>query len=375
MKQNIVLAIFALCALIACSEAPEHIDVQSIQSSLAVEGKWIKNNQGEIMADPQTSGLTLWNGQLVTLSDASATEDMQRKLHYIDAEQAVFSSDSEKMRMANIVRRSCFSAYLADKPDLEALVADPNQPGVFYTVTEDATRTGALSVRCQQKYQETGSTDYPTLLVRLEKTEFGTTMTGVRPIQFDMAMQVGDFPNDGIEGMAMNEERTLYLGLEKDANGQPRIFSVQLDDGFWDSTDFVAVSEPALALPAFSSGNHPINGLAYYKHDDEKGYLLAAARNDNELWIIPEDGSPFRRILMHFTAPVDSKSSACQSPEIMDNASIEGLVVVDNTLWMLNDPWKENYLKNIRCEANKGHYEAMAPLLFSTPLQSAWFND
>lgn len=298
---------------------------------------------------------------------------MQRKLHYIDQEQAIFSSDSEKMRMSNIVRRSCFSAYLADKPDLEALVADPNQPGVFYTVTEDATRTGALSVRCQQKYEETGSTDYPTLLVRLEKTEFGTTMTGVRPIQYDKQMQVGDFPNDGIEGMAMNDIRTLYLGLEKDANGQPRIFSVQLEDGFWDSTDFVAVSEPALAMPTFSSGNHPINGLAYYKHNNEKGYLLAAARNDNELWIIPEDGSPLKRVLMHFTAPADSEDSACQSPEIMDNASIEGLVVVDDELWMVNDPWKQNYLKNIRCEVNKAHYEAMAPLLFSTPLQSEWF--
>lgn len=53
MKQNIVLASLALCALGACSEAPVHVDVQSNESSLAVEGKWIKNSQGEIMVDPQ----------------------------------------------------------------------------------------------------------------------------------------------------------------------------------------------------------------------------------------------------------------------------------------------------------------------------------
>ena len=85
--------------------------------------------------------------------------------------------------MASRVRRSCFSQYLADEPDLEALVADPEQPNVFYTVTEDATRTGALSDRCQQRYEATGSTDYPTLLVRIEKHDSGNaTMTHVRPL-------------------------------------------------------------------------------------------------------------------------------------------------------------------------------------------------
>ena len=58
----------------------------------------------------------------------------------------------------------------------------------------------------------------------------------------------------------------------------------------------------------------------------------------------------------------------------MDNASIEGLTVLDDTLYLVNDPWKENYLKNIQCDSNKARYEAMAPLLFSLPLDPAWFN-
>ena len=116
------------------------------------------------------------------------------------------------------------AAYLADEPDLEALVADPQDPDIFYTVTEDATRTGALSARCQQRYKETGSTDYPTLLVRIERTSEGDLyMSRVRPLQFSREMKVGDFPNDGIEGMALGANNTLYLALEKDAEGMPRM--------------------------------------------------------------------------------------------------------------------------------------------------------
>ncbi|MBU2976634.1 hypothetical protein [Alteromonas sp. C1M14] len=373
MKQIIGMACMTLIALTGCSKQPEQIEGDSGVTSLAISGVWLKDSDGNVMADPQTSGLTVWEDKLVSLSDGSASSDLQRKLHFIDSDTATVASDAEKMRLANVVRRSCFSGYLANEPDLEALTADPIRPGVFYTVTEDATRTGALSASCEKKYEDTGSTDYPTLLVRLEKTEFGTIMTGVKPLKFAQSFNVGDFPNDGIEGLAMGTDDQLYLALEKDGNGQPRVFTMTLNEGFWKDTNFAEVQDPALNLPTFASGNHPINGLAFYQVG-EKSFLLAAARNDNELWILSTDKSvPFKRIPLHFTAPTEGNPENCEATEVMDNASIEGIAVKGDTLWMVNDPWKVNYLKNVQCAANQGHYEAMAPLLFSTPLDSAWF--
>ncbi len=364
----------AALLLTACSEPPAAVEPEKKPLSLQVAGKWIVNSRGEVMPDPQTSGLTVSEGKLVTLSDASATTELQRRLHFIEPDSATVESDAEKMRLGTIVRRSCFAGYLADEPDLEALVADPVRPGIFYTVTEDATRTGALSTRCQKQYQNSGSTDYPSLLVRLERTDYGTTMTGVRPLQFARDLAVGDYPNDGIEGLAMGPDNQLYLGLEKDAEGQPRVFSLSLDDNFWKSTDYAPVTDPQLDLPRFSSGNHPVNGLTYYTAESGTGYLLAAARNDNELWIIstnPE--TSVKRIPMHFTAPADAGVDGCEATEIMDNASIEGIATINDTLWLINDPWKENYLKNVRCEVNTAHYRAMAPLLFSVNIQPEWF--
>lgn len=378
IKQTTAVVMLAL-SVSGCSDAPDNIPETKIEpapSVLTVHGQWIKEADGSVMIDPQTSGLTHVNGMLATLSDASAQAEQQRRIHFVTPADAKLTPKPESMQMASKVRRSCFANYLKEEPDLEALVVDPQNDQVFYTVTEDATRTGALSVRCQQRFAETGSTDYPTLLVRLYREKDGTTtMTNVRPVSFPASFEVGDFPNDGIEGMAMTPTRQLYLGLEKDKAGQPRIFSIQMDDTFWDSQDFVEVTDPQLAVPRFDSGNHPINGLEYYYHEaSQQGFLLAAARNDNELWVISEDGTrPAKRIAMQFTAPVEDTTEKCPASEVMDNASIEGLAVIGNTLWLINDPWKKNYLKNVQCGANQASYEAMAPLLFSVPLDETWF--
>ena len=380
IKQTTAVVMLTI-SLAGCSDAPDNLPeakVDALPTVLTVQGQWIKEADGSIMADPQTSGLTHVNGMLATLSDASAQTDQQRRIHMLNPTDATLTPKPESMRMAAEVRRSCFANYLKEEPDLEALVVDPQNEQVFYTVTEDATRTGALSVRCQQRFAETGSTDYPTLLVRLYRDDDGTTtMTNVRPLSFPASFEVGDFPNDGIEGMAMTPARLLYLGLEKDKAGQPRIFSVQMDEAFWESQDFIEVTEPELALPHFESGNHPINGLEYYYHEpSQKGFLLAAARNDNELWVISENNMrATARIAMQFAAPVEEAADNCSATEVMDNASIEGLAVIDSTLWLINDPWKKNYLKNVQCGANQSRYEAMAPLLFSVPLDEAWFTE
>ena len=341
-------------------------------SVLTSVGRWISTDTSDVMQDPQTSGLIEINGQLVTIADGSAAFEQQRKLHFIDKDTATLTTSSNAFKLATRVRRSCFSDYLTNAPDLEALASDPRNPNVIYTVTEDATRTGTLSTRCEKKYQDTGSTDYPTLLVRLERDEDNTvTMTHVRPLQFPTEFEVGNFPNDGIEGMAMAKDGTLYLGLEKDKAGQPRIFSLNIADDFWQSADFAVVDEPDLSLPMFETGSHPINGLALYSAADSGNrFLLAAARNDNEVWVIDVAGKvETKRISMQFNVSADNECGEY----VMDNASIEGLVVVEDTLWLINDPWKVNYLKNIKCEAETPRYEAMAPLLFSVPLNDAWF--
>ncbi|MDC8832281.1 hypothetical protein [Alteromonas gilva] len=380
MKSAWLIGLVATGLITACSEnktpiqtVPETADIP--QESL-LTGQWIMEAEGGVMLDPQTSGLTHYNGLLYSISDASAMASQQRRLHAIDPVTATLAPKPDEMNMASRVRRSCFSQYLNDEPDLEALVADHSEPGVFYTVTEDATRTGALSDRCQQRFEATGSTDYPTLLVRIEQHSDGSaTMTHVRPLQFDLEFAVGDFPNDGIEGMALAPDGTLYLALERDDAGNPRIFSVALNDDFWQQTDFAMVTEPALDVPTFNSGRHPINGLEFYLPEGAvSGFLFAAARNDNELWIIDAAGKlPTKKIALQFSAPSGDPQN-CAATEIMDNASIEGLAVIGDTLWMVNDPWKENYMKNLQCPANESRYKGMAPLLFSMPLDTAWFN-
>lgn len=378
LKTSLPMAM-ALLMLQGCSDAPapEEQTNEAQNTVLTAAGAWIKEAGGEVMADPQTSGLTHVNGMLASISDGSALPHQQRRIHMLTPATATLLPTPAAMGMASRVRRSCFADYLKSEPDLEALVVDPADNTVFYTVTEDATRTGALSVRCQQRYAETGSTDYPTLLVRIQRDEDGSaTMTHVRPLAFDSALAVGDFPNDGIEGMALAPDGTLYLGLEKDAAGQPRLFSLQLSDDFWDAREFARVKDAGLNLPRFDSGNHPVNGLEYYYHEATgQGFVLAAARNDNELWVISTDPErPYRRVSLQFTAPVDEGIAGCPQQEVMDNASIEGLAVIDQTLWLINDPWKKNYLKNVQCGANEARYQAMAPLLFSVPLQASWFN-
>ena len=371
MLRKITLALSVVVAMSGCSKTVEVIEKDIDAPILISKGKWIVTEADDVMYDPQTSGLINIDGVLVSISDGSAAQEQQRKLHIIDKDSAKLLASTQLFSMSNRVRRSCFSDYLTQSPDFEALANDPRDPSIIYVVTEDATRTGTLSERCEKAYENTGSTDYPTLLVRLKRDEENNvSMTHVRPLQFPKSMDVGNFPNDGIEGLAMASDGTLYLGLEKDKEGQPRIFSLQISEGFWDTTDFAVVAEPELSLPHFSAGNHPINGLALYEPSDDALFILAAARNDNELWVIDTQGKvTTKRIPLQFNV-----ESTQQCDEyVMDNASIEGLVVDNNTLWLINDPWKVNYLKNIQCDMDAPYYEAMAPLLFSLPLNSDWF--
>lgn len=363
LKRCLIAA--ATVSVLSCSTVAE--------DKLAAKSYWVVDQNGEVLVDPQTSGLAMWRGQLVSIADGSAKKNYRMRLLPIDPATNKLAQEQHPIRVAESLKDSCFGEYLKDKPDLEALVVDPDDDTVMITVTEDASRI-TLSDACLQKYQDTGSTQFPTLIVRLKlQADNSLIMTHVRPLQFDPAFKVGDFPNDGIEGMTYGAGETLYLGLEKDMAGQPRIFSLDINKDFWQQSGYAKVSDPELLLPSFSGGNHPINGLSYYPEANGPGFIVAAARNDNQLWFVDVAKQVETvKVDVDFLAEVPTPNNNCQDWELMDNYSLEGVAVDGDKLWMINDPWKVNYRKNIICASNKANYEAMAPLLTWTTIKPEW---
>jgi len=366
---------------VSCGKSPESTQLESAQvekinQKLQVNGHWVMEQDGQVMLNPQTSGLVKWRDGLLTLSDRSADPSQRLRFRTISKENALLSGPDLPMILSAELQSSCFAAYMSDNPDLEALAVDPDNDRIFYVVTEDASYAEPMSEACQQKYVNSGSTNYPTLLVRFELQANNTAlMTHIRPLQFTAEMQIGDFPNDGVEGLAFGQSRTLYLGIEKDSSKQARVFSLQMPNEFWQSNEFAVVTTFDLKLPVFDSGNHPINGMDYYQTPDGREFLLAAARNDEALWVIDLSGKKETGIIpMEFLAEIQTNSQGCENYEVMENASIEGVAVIDNNLWLINDPWKAVYLNNVKCAQNRKHYEMFAPLLFSVPIQSEWFD-
>jgi hypothetical protein len=369
--------IIGICSiLVSCGKSPELAQIEKLEQKLQANGHWIMEQDGQVMLNPQTSGLVKWRDGLLTLSDRSAHPSQRLRLRTISKDDALLSGPDLPMMLSEKLQTSCFAAYISDNPDLEALVVDPDDDNIFYVVTEDASYAAPMSDVCQQKYLNSGSTTHPTLLVRLELQGNNTAlMTHIRPIQFTADMQIGNFPNDGVEALAFGQDRTLYLGIEKDSNKQARIFSLQMHSEFWQSDEFAVVTNFALKLPSFASGNHPINGMDYYQTPDGREFLLVAARNDETLWVVDLAGKKETLILpVDFFAEIQTSSEGCENYEAMDNASIEGVAVIDDTLWLINDPWKAVYLNNVQCVQNRQHYQMFAPLLFSLPIQATWFD-
>ncbi|TDF35870.1 hypothetical protein EYS14_20015 [Alteromonadaceae bacterium M269] len=374
----LIAAIFAssACSGDVKSEAVAESKINHHQGTQRLEGSWIVEPQGVVMEDPQTSGLVAWRGKLLSISDRSAVPKQRMRLHVIEPSSGKLVEQGFPISLSDSLKSSCFAEYIGDNPDLEALLVDPQDDKVFYTVTEDAS-SFSLSDACEKRFSNTGSTDYPTVLVRMElQSDDRVLMTHARPVQFAAELEVGNYPNDGIEGLTIDKKGNLYLGLEKDDHGQPRIFSIAMGGDFWSSDDFASAKESGLILPKFEKGNHPINALQYLVLPNGKEAIAAAARNDDQLWIAYLDKeTPTDVIDLTFWAPTHLKGSSetlpgCDVWELMDNSSIEGVAVLNGDLWMVNDPWKRNYLKNIQCESNADHYKRMSPLLFKMPLAS-----
>ena len=74
-----------------------------------------------------------------------------------------------------------------------------------------------------------------------------------------------------------------------------------------------------------------------------------------------EVGHPIYRTQLRYRL---ANPNGCPEFEFLDNASIEGVAVSDKQLYLVNDPWKRNYAKNIQCEAWREAYEAFAPQLY-----------
>ena len=345
-------------------------------ASQALTGQWIMDLQGQSLADPQTSGLTWWNGELLSLGDQSAAPDLRMKIFRLAPDTGRFITAPIPITLSDEVRKSCFGDYLANSPDLEALTWDRVDQQTLITVTEDASRA-QLSPACARKFSQTNSTSYPTLLLKISIDAALTRaqITAVRPVQFPADANVGNLPNDGIEGLAIDDHQNLYLGLEKNMAGLPAIFKTRLTPDFWTRDNFIKVIDANLTLPDLDDRGHPINDLDFMPSPvpGHPGYLIATARNDDELWVfdLTNRVRPFVQPLQFFVGT--DNSGLCPVYERVVQTALEGVAVHGQTLYLANDPWKQHYPDNVQCEVNTPHFLKMAPLLFQMPLDPRWF--
>ncbi len=368
----IILVLFILL-IQSCGSVNRDYDAKILAYSL--EGRWVKDIDSEFMLNPQTSGLTYYKDHLYSISDGSAHSSQIKRLHKIDPDTASVIEKQGPFKLADSVKSTCFASYLTTRPDYEGLVAIPNQADTWLTVTEDATRAGQLSSECREKFKDTYSTEHPTLLVKLELINDDIFVTGIRAIQFSASDNVGNFPNDGIEGITITRDYTLLLGLEKDANTKARLFKVKFTDQMFNKVDeFLKVQSLDVDFPAFESGNHPINGMdVYYPDAASAGYLIAAARNDDQLWIVDlTNNKPAKILQLNFYAPSPANSN-CEPLHKIKNTALEGVAVHNEILYLINDPWKKVYPDNVICASDKQRYEEFAPLIFELPIDEKWF--
>lgn len=348
-------------------------------TDLHIGGKWLTDQSGQNLVDPQSSGLTLRHGELIHIGDNSAALPMRNILLRINPQTGQLTAAPVQLTVAEPLSKGCFGELLTGYPDWESLTWDRQDDTTLIAVTEDSSAY-QLSPDCAARYADTHSTPYPTLLVKI-KTDKALTqaeIVAIRPVQFPQSARVGSFSNDGIEGLAFDNNGNLYLALEKNLANAPMIFVTPYSADFWQSDDFIKVADSGFKLPVPDADNHPINGLDYLPHPDSShpGYLVAAARNDDQLWIIDisQQQAPFV-LQMHFYAPTyrNNASNDCPAYEKMRNTSIEGVAVAGNQLYLINDPWQSQYPKNIQCQANAVNFNQFSPLLFQLNTDPRWF--
>lgn len=345
-------------------------------AEIALTGQWIRDLNQQTLKDPQTSGLTFRHGELLSIGDQSADPSLRMKLFRLDPKTAGFTKPAIDITISPEVRKGCFGDYIANSPDLEALTWDRLDDLTLITVTEDASRA-QLSPNCARKYAQTNSTSYPTLLLKISLNAELTSaeITAVRPVQFPLESKVGNLPNDGIEGLAVDDHQNLYLALEKNSAAMPAIFKTRLTPDFWAKDNFVKVIDANLTMPPLDNKGHPINGIDFLPSPipGHPGYLVAVARNDDQLWIfdLTNRVMPFVQQLGFYVAT--DNSGLCPVYEKMVQTALEGVAVHQGKVYLVNDPWKQHYPDNIQCDVNAAHFNNMAPLLFEMTVDPRWF--
>ncbi len=348
-----------------------------VASEQALIGKWILDEQGQAMLDPQPSGLTWWHDELLMLGDQSAAPSMRMKLFRLDPKTNAYKTAPINIEVSPEVRAGCFGDYLINSPDLEALTWDRLDDTTLITVTEDASRA-QLSPSCSKKFAQTNSTSYPTLLLKIstDRELSKAVITAVRPVQFPLESAVGNLPNDGIEGLAIDDHQNLYLALEKNMAGDPAIFKTRLTPDFWAKDNFVKVIDANLTLPPIDKNGHPINDLEFMPSPipGHPGYLIAVARNDDQLWMfdLTNRVPPYVQQLSFHVAT--DNSGLCPAFERMVQTALEGVTIQKGQLYLVNDPWKQHYKDNIQCDANAENFKRNSPLMFTMNVDPRWFD-
>ncbi|MFT6267750.1 MAG: hypothetical protein ACJAVV_000549 [Alphaproteobacteria bacterium] len=365
-------------------QALEHRSVHSVDIfyNVTTVGKWLTESDGLLMQDPQTSGLTFMGDDIYSVSDASALNHHVRRLHVIDKNTGVVKEKLGPIEISpHILGASCFADYLNKNPDYEALVAIPNKPNQWIAVTEDGTRGQKIEGDCFNSFTNNNFTRYPALIVKLELINDILMLTGVRALEFsphdniDKRSLGQNVENDGIEGLAFTRDSRLLFGIEQDANRSARVFELPYSEDVFGTIDsFIRVNDSGLKFPKHMALNNPINGMdIYYPNAQSQGYLIAGARNNDQLWILDlAKQSPTVIVDLNFYAPSDAKCGK-EAIHKIRNTALEGVAVHNSTLYLINDPWKQQYPKNVTCIYDKPKYEGFVPLLFELPINPDWF--
>ncbi|EGM77984.1 hypothetical protein Rhein_1930 [Rheinheimera sp. A13L] len=365
---NLSKSLFTLLAIASLSG--------DLNAETALKGQWLTDLEGQTLLDPQTSGVTFRKGELVVIGDQSAHESTRMKLFRIDPATGASVTQPIQITVAESLKNSCFYGYLSDKPDFEALTWDRIDETSLITVTEDASAY-ELSPECKKRFSQTNSTSYPSLLLKIQVDNALTRaeIVAVRPVQFPLEAKVGNYPNDGIEGLAVDDHQNLYLALEQDIANKPQLFKTRLTQDFWLRDNFVKVIDANLTFPVLDDKDHPINGIEFLPSPikGHPGYLMAVARNDDELWVFDLTNRipPFVQKLSFYVSTDDS--GLCPAYEKLVQTALEAITIHDGTVYLINDPWKQHYTDNIQCGTHVDKFKRMSPLLFKMQADPRWF--
>lgn len=371
MKFSLALVIGTLSSILALSAS------YPLFAETALTGQWITDLNQKPLLDPQTSGATFRKGELIVVGDRSADDSTRLKLFRLNPQTGQSITEPVQITVSPALKNSCFYSYLIDKPDLEALTWDRLDDTTLITVTEDAS-DHSLSPECSRKFAKTNATDYPSLLLKIQVNPALTEaeIVAVRPVQFPAEAKIGNFPNDGIEGLAVDQQQNLYLALEQDSQNKPRIFKTRLGKDFWARENFVKVIDTNLTLPELDEKDHPINGIEFLPSpvQGHPGYLAAVARNDDELWLfdLTNRMPPYVHKLGFYVRTDDS--GLCQPYDKLVQTALEAITYSEGVLYLVNDPWKQHYTDNAQCRTHAEKFKSMSPLLFQLPIDPRWFS-